>query len=79
MRRKTVVAGIDYQWQAHLADLSKLSNSNDKFKFLLCIIGVFSKYAWVVPNKDKTDKTLVNAFKLVLKSGHSPKSLQTDK
>ena len=38
-----------------------------------------SKYAWVVPIKDKTGKTLVIAFKSVLKSGRSPKSLQTDK
>ena len=77
--RKTVVAGIDTQWQADLADLSKLSKSNDKHRYLLCIIDVFSKYAWVVPIKDKTGKTLVIAFKSVLKSGRCPKSLQTDK
>ena len=71
------MAGIDTQWQADLADLSKLSKSNDKH--LLCIIDVFSKYAWVVPIQDKTGKTLVIAFKTVLKSGRSPKSLQTDK
>ena len=65
--------------EADLADMSKLSNSNDKFKFLLCIVDVFSNDAWVVPIKDKTGKTLVNAFKSVLKSGRSPKSLQTDK
>ena len=76
LRCKTVVAGIDHQWQADLADMSKLSNSNDKFKFLLCIIDV---YAWAVPINDKTGKTLVNAFKSVLKSGRGPKSLQTDK
>ena len=69
LRRKTVVAGIDAQWQADLADLSKLSKSNDKHRYLLCIIDVFSKYAWVVPIKDKTGKTLVIAFKSVLKSG----------
>ena len=74
-----MVAGIDHQWQADLADMSKLSNSNDKFKFLLCIIDVFSKYAWVVPFKTRWIKPLVNAFKSVLKSGRSPKSLQTDK
>ena len=79
LRRKTVVAGIDTQWQADLADLSKLSKFNDKHRYLLCIIDVFSKYAWVVPIKDKTGKTLVIAFKSVLKSGRSPKSLQTDK
>ena len=79
MRRKTVVAGIDTQWQADLADLSKLSKSNDKHRYLLCIIDVFSKYAWVVPIKDKTGITLVIAFKIVLKSGRCPKSSQTDK
>ena len=79
LRRKTVVAGIDTQWQADLADLSKLSKFNDKHRYLLCIIDVFSKYAWVVPIKDKTGKTLVIVFKSVLKSGRSPKSLQTDK
>ena len=57
LRRKTVVAGIDTQWQADLADLSKLSKFNDKHRYLLCIIDVFSKYAWVVPIKDKTGKT----------------------
>ena len=73
LRRKTVVAGIDTQWQADLADLSKLSKFNDKYRYLLCIIDVFAKYAWVVPIKDKTGKTLVIAFKSVLKSGQSPK------
>ena len=63
------MAAIDTQWQADLADLSKLSKSNDKHRYLLCIIDVFSKYAWVVPIKDKTGKTLVIAFKAVLKSG----------
>ena len=69
MGRKTLVAGIDTQWQADLADLSKLSKCNDKHGYLLCIIDVFSKYAWVIPIKDKT---LVIAFKSVLKSGRSP-------
>ena len=39
---------------------------------------VFSKYAWVVPMKDKTGKTLVIAFISVLKTGRCPKSLQTE-
>ena len=73
------MAGIDTQWQADLADLSKLSKSNDKHRYLLCTIDVFSKYAWVVPIKDKTGKTLVIAFKSVLKSGRWPNILQTDK
>ena len=47
--------------------------------YLLCILDVFSKYAWVVPIKNKTGETLVIAFKSVLNSGQCPKSLQTDK
>ena len=59
--------------------MSSTSKFNDKYRILICIIDVFSKYAWVVPIKDKTGKTLVHAFKSVLKSGRKPKSLQTDK
>ena len=77
LRHKTVVAGIDTQWQADLADMSKLSKFNDKHRYLLCIIDVCPKYAWALPIKDKTGKTLVIAFKTVLKSGRSPKNLQS--
>ena len=73
------MAGIDTQWQADLAYLSKLSKSNDMHRYLLCIIDVFSKYAWVVPIKDKTGKKIAIAFKSMLKYGRCPKSLQTDK
>ena len=31
--------------------------------FVLCVIDIFSKYAWVVPLKVKKDLTIVNAFK----------------
>ena len=78
-RRRTIVAGIDYQWQGDLADVSSMSKYNDQRRYLFCLIDVFSKYAWVVPIKDKTGKTLVEAMKTVLKEGRTPKSLQTDK
>ena len=32
------------------------------FRFLLCVIDIFSKYAWVVPLKDKKGIIIVNAF-----------------
>ena len=31
--------------------------------FLLCAIDIFSKYAWVIPLKDKKGITITNAFK----------------
>ena len=64
-RRKTVAAKIDYLWQADLADMSSISTFNDKYRFLLYIIDIFFKYAWVVPIKDKTGKTLDHAFQSV--------------
>ena len=35
---------------------------NKGIQFLLCFIDVFSKYAWVVPLKDKKGITITNAF-----------------
>ena len=79
-RRKTRVGGIDVQWQADLADLQTLMKDNDQYRYLLCVIDVFSKYAWVIPMYNKTGNTLIQAFQTILKSSQRfPKSLQTDK
>jgi hypothetical protein len=79
-RERVVVPGIDIQWQADLSDLSALKRYNRQYRFLLCVIDVFSKYAWVTPLKDKTGKTLVRAFEGILKtSKRKPQRLQTDK
>ena len=43
-----------------------ISNFNQGFRFLLCVIDFFSKYAWVVPLKDKKGVRIVNAFKKIL-------------
>ena len=45
-----------------------ISKFNEGFRFLLCVIGIFSKYAWVVPLKDKKDVSIVNAFQSILKN-----------
>ena len=44
-----------------------LSKFNKGFRFLLCVIDIFSKYAWVVPLKDKKGVSIVNAFQKILK------------
>jgi hypothetical protein len=78
-RRQVVVHGIDHQGQADLVDLGKLASYNKGFKYLLTCIDVLSRYAWVVPLKDKTGKTLKDAFQVIFKSGRQPIHLQTDK
>ena len=39
----------DNIWGADLADMQLISKFNKEFRFLLCVIDTFSKYAWVVP------------------------------
>ena len=52
----------DNIWGADLADMQLISKFNKGFRFLLCVINIFSKYAWVVPLKDKKGVSIVNAF-----------------
>ena len=42
------------------------SKFNKGFRFLLCVIDIFSKYAWVVPLKDQKGASIVNAFQKIL-------------
>ena len=37
-------------------------SKNENVKYLLCVIDVFSKYAWVKRLKDKNNKIVLNAF-----------------
>ena len=43
--------------------MQSLSKHNKGIKYLLCATDLFSKYAWVVPIKDKKGASIVNAFK----------------
>ena len=53
---------------------------NKGFRFLLCVIHIFSKYTWVVPLKDKKGVSIVDAFQKILdKSGRKPKNILVDK
>ena len=78
-RNRVIVTGIDDQWQADLVDISSLARFNKGYKFLLTCIDVFSKFAWVVPLKNKTGESLVKGFQSILDLGRSPEKLQTDK
>ena len=52
-KRKVYFSFRDNIWVADLADMQLLSKFNKGFRFLLCVIDIFSKYAWVIPLKDK--------------------------
>ena len=42
--------------------MESLYSKDKNAKYLLCIINVFTKYAWVKPLKYKKDTTVLNAF-----------------
>ena len=52
-KRKAYSGFRDKIWRADLADMQLISKFNKGFRFLLCVIDIFSKYAWVVPLNDK--------------------------
>ena len=70
----------DNIWDVDLADMQLLSKYNKGYKFLLCVIDIFSKYAWVIPLKDKKGISIVNAFQIILKeSNRKPNKIWVDK
>ena len=53
---------------------------NKGFRFLLCVIDIYSKYASVVPLKDKRAVSIVNAFQSISnKSNRKPNKIWVDK
>ena len=65
---------------ADLADMQLISKFNKGFRYLLCVIDIFSKYAWVVPLKDKEGISITNVFQKILdKSERKPNKIWVDK
>ena len=57
-----------------------LSRYNKGIRFLLSVIDIFSKHAWVVPLKDKKGVIIVTAFQIILKqSDKKPNKIWVDK
>ena len=57
-----------------------ISKLNKRFRFLLCVIDIFSKYAWVVPLKDKKGVSIVDAFQKILNdSNRKPSKVWVNK
>ena len=62
-----------------LADIKLLSKQNKDIKYLLCVIDLFSKYAFVVPLKDKKGISVTNRFnKIIKQSGRNSNKIWVD-
>ena len=79
-KRKVYSSFRNNIWGADIADMKLLRKFNKGFRFLLCVINIYSKYAWVIPLKDKKGVSIVNAFqKLLDTSERKPNKIWVDK
>ena len=59
--------------------MESLPSKNENVKYLLCVIDIFTKHAWVKPLKYKKSKTVLNAFmEIVNESNCKPNKLWVD-
>ena len=57
-----------------------ISKFDKGFRFFLCAIDIFSKYAWVIPLKVSKVITITNAFQIILdESTRKPNKIWVDK
>ena len=69
-KRKVYSQFKDNIWGVDLADMQSLSRKNKGIKYLLCAIELHSKYAFVIPLKDKKGISIVNAFNKIIKQSN---------
>ena len=66
-------------WGVDLADMQSLSRKDEGIKYLLCAIDLYSKYAFVIPLKEKKGISIVNAFdKIIKQSNRKPNKIWVD-
>ena len=79
-KRKVYSSFRDNIWGVDLTDMQLLSKFNKGYRFLLCVIDIFSKYAWVIPIKDKKGISIVSGFqKITDDSKGKPNKIWVDK
>ena len=79
-KRKVYSQFKDNIWGVDLAHMQSLSRKNKSIKYLLCAIDLYSKYAFVIPIKDKKGISVVNAFdKIIKQSNRKPNKIWVDK
>ena len=79
-KRKVRSSFIDNVWVIDVADTQLISKFNKGYRFLLCVIDVYSRCAWVILLKDKKGITITNAFQKSLdESNRKPNKIWVDK
>ena len=78
-RRKVYSTFKDNIWGVNLADMQLISKYNKGIRYLLCVIDLFSRYASVIPLKNKNGDSIVEGFKKILNdSNRKPNKIWLD-
>ena len=78
-KRKVYSQFKDNKWGVDLADMQSLSRKNKGVRYLLCAIDLHSKYAFVIPLKDKKGISIANEFnKIITQSSRKPNRVWVD-
>ena len=77
-KRKVYSSFRDNMCSVDLADIQSLRKYNKGIKYLLSAIDIFSKYAWILPLKDKKGTSIVNAFQKIISEGGKSNKIQVD-
>ena len=78
-KRKVYVRGLDKIWAADLIEMRPFAKFNNGVNYLLAVIDIFSKYAWLYPLKNKTGERVANALQDIFKtSGRKPTKMWVD-
>lgn len=79
-RNKYILSNINELWQADLSDLRTYLEYNDGYKYILCVIDAFSKYAYVRAMKKKDSCTIKTCFTSIFDEAKTvPRHIQSDK
>ena len=52
----------DNNYAAHLSEMGSLSSFNYRVKYMLCLIDIFTKHAWVKPLRNKKSKRVLHSL-----------------
>ena len=79
-RNKVVVDAMDELWDMDLIDMTYMSKYNDGYLFILAIVDIFSRYAWVVLIKSKKAVDVLRGLNLLFDSTvRRPITIRSDK
>lgn len=76
-RRVVNVYGKNDLWQTDLVEMIPYARKNKGYKYILCVIDCFTKFAWALPLKSKTGNEVSKAMLKIIHK-RSPKLLQLD-